>query len=144
MDTDRLLGNLQYHFSQAFKVKIIYKYIHNNNWWKRYEFEAEWRGVDGRVWWEERDKRNVVIKIQSQEKMEKFFKHLKRWWVSLLLPGKARGPNSLLVSKLPGERCYLNKSYFFNIFISSESKRWSLKLITESELALFPSSSLAL
>jgi hypothetical protein len=38
------------------------------------------------------------------------------------------------MSNLPGERCYLNKSYFFNIFISHEGKRHSLKLITESEL----------
>lgn len=43
-------------------------------------------------------------------------------------------------SEFSREGYYLNKSYFFNLFIGSEGKRLALKLITESELVLFSKS----
>lgn len=47
-------------------------------------------------------------------------------------------------SEFSGESHYLNKSYFLIFLQAAKVNDFSLKLITESELALFPSASLAL
>lgn len=51
-------------------IYCIYKHTHacNSNWWqKRHEFEGDQERAWGRFWREEREQRNLIIKIQSKK-----------------------------------------------------------------------------
>lgn len=45
---------------------------------RSYEFEGEWIGIYGRVWREEKEERNVVIKVLSKKERGR---HV-FWWLS--------------------------------------------------------------